>query len=60
MSSEHPLKTSISKRLSNERHIVPKDKKKPKQFPFQLIIILSIIMGLIFSVINIIGRISFF
>lgn len=48
------LKASIDKRLQEERYVQPKEKKKRKKFNIQFIIILSILIGLFFSVLRLI------
>lgn len=52
MTKDSLLQASIDKRLQEERYVQPKEKKKPKVFNLQFIIILSIIIGLIFSVLR--------
>lgn len=46
------LQESISKRLEEERYVIPTEKKKRKPFNLQLIVAFSIIVGLILSVLN--------
>ncbi|MCD0095512.1 hypothetical protein HK271_03825 [Streptococcus agalactiae] len=45
---------SINKRLSEERYQIPKEKREKKRFDMQLILIISILIGLIMSIIGII------
>lgn len=52
MTKDSLLQASIDKRLQEERYVQPKEKKKTKVFNLQFIIILSIIIGLIFSVLR--------
>lgn len=48
------LQESINKRLSEERYQIPKEKREKKRFDMQLILIISILIGLIMSIIGII------
>lgn len=48
-----PLKTSIQQRLEKERLELFEEKQKKKRFNIQLFIIVSIILGLILTVIQI-------
>lgn len=53
MSEERPIKASIDKRLSEERYIIPKEKKQARQpFNIQMVMIVSIVIGLILSVLR--------
>ncbi|MDY4762388.1 hypothetical protein [Streptococcus thoraltensis] len=54
MTKKNPLQESITKRLSDERYTPPKEEKKKKTFDFQLIIILTILGGLITSIVSLI------
>ncbi|MEQ9763921.1 hypothetical protein ABPS01_08155 [Streptococcus sp. ZJ151] len=54
MTKKNPLQDSISKRLSEERYQPPKEDKAPKKFDFQLIIVLTILGGLIASIVSLI------
>lgn len=54
MTKDSLLKASIDKRLQEERYVQPKEKKKRKKFNIQFIIILSILIGLFFSVLRLI------
>lgn len=54
MTRDSLLKASIDKRLQEERYVQPKEKKKRKKFNIQFIIILSILIGLFFSVLRLI------
>lgn len=53
--TDNPLKESIAKRTQEERLTISKDNKKPWRFNFQILMMLSIIFGLIFSLIRIIA-----
>lgn len=52
MSDNNPLKDSISGRLAEERYTIPKKKKEKKPFNFQWILIISILVGLVLSLIR--------
>lgn len=53
MSEDSPIKTSIDKRLKDERYIIPKEKKEPRKYvDVQLIIIISVIIGLLLSLLQ--------
>lgn len=53
MSDERPIKASIDKRLSEERYIIPKEKKEPrKPFNVQILLTISIVIGLILSILK--------
>ncbi len=54
MAKENPLKDSIAQRMDEERHRIPKEKKERKKFNFQVILIISILIGLILSVLRLI------
>lgn len=54
MTKDNLLQASINKRLEEERYVQPKEKKKRKTFNLQFIIILSILIGLFFSVLRLI------
>lgn len=55
MSDERPIKASIDKRLSEERYIIPKEKKQArKPFNIQMVVTISIVIGLILSVLRLI------
>lgn len=54
MSKESLLQASIEKRLEEERYVFPKEKRKRKTFNIQLIIVMSVLIGLIFSVLRLI------
>lgn len=54
MSKDSLIKSSIDKRLEEERYVFPKEKKKRRTFNLQLIIILSIMIGLLFSILRLI------
>lgn len=54
MTKDSLLKASIDKRLQEERYVQPREKKKRKKFNIQFIIILSILIGLFFSVLRLI------
>ncbi|HGD2692178.1 TPA: hypothetical protein ACIN5O_000534 [Streptococcus agalactiae] len=54
MKKKNLLQESINKRLSEERYQIPKEKREKKQFDMQLILIISILIGLIMSIIGII------
>ncbi|HEM9564310.1 TPA: hypothetical protein U3L29_001518 [Streptococcus agalactiae] len=54
MKKENLLQESINKRLSEERYQIPKEKREKKRFDMQLILIISILIGLIMSIIGII------
>ena len=55
MPKENPLKESISGRLAEERYTIPKKKKEKKPFNFQWILIISILVGLILSLIRLLA-----
>ncbi|KXT76151.1 hypothetical protein [Streptococcus sp. DD12] len=55
MPKENPLKESISGRLAEERYSIPKKKKEKKPFNFQWILIISILVGLILSLIRLLA-----
>lgn len=52
MSEENPLKESISNRMADERFTPKKERKERKKFDFQIILIISIIIGLVLSLIR--------
>ncbi|HEO8748616.1 TPA: hypothetical protein VBD07_001904, partial [Streptococcus agalactiae] len=54
MKKKNLLQESINKRLSEERYQIPKEKREKKRFDMQLILIISILIGLIMSIIGII------
>ncbi|MGV3300342.1 hypothetical protein ACMG7A_06360 [Streptococcus agalactiae] len=54
MKKKNLLQESINKRLSEERYQSPKEKREKKRFDMQLILIISILIGLIMSIIGII------
>ncbi|HGA0408123.1 TPA: hypothetical protein ACGQAX_000548 [Streptococcus agalactiae] len=54
MKKKNLLQESINKRLSEERYQIPKEKREKKRFEMQLILIISILIGLIMSIIGII------
>ncbi|HEN8860378.1 TPA: hypothetical protein VA785_000558 [Streptococcus agalactiae] len=54
MKKNNLLQESINKRLSEERYQIPKEKREKKRFDMQLILIISILIGLIMSIIGII------
>ncbi|HEO5282107.1 TPA: hypothetical protein VA361_000846 [Streptococcus agalactiae] len=54
MKKKNLLQESINKRLSEERYQIPKEKREKKRFNMQLILIISILIGLIMSIIGII------
>ncbi|HEO0737078.1 TPA: hypothetical protein U9M05_000640 [Streptococcus agalactiae] len=54
MKKKNLLQESINKRLSEERYQIPKEKREKKRFDMQLILIISILIGLITSIIGII------
>lgn len=54
MTQEHPLKESISKRMADERYVIPKKKKKRKRLDIQLFIIISVLIGLGISILRLI------
>ncbi|HGI4987110.1 hypothetical protein [Streptococcus agalactiae] len=54
MTKKNLLQESINKRLSEERYQIPKEKREKKRFDMQLILIISILIGLIMSIIGII------
>lgn len=54
MTKDSLLKASIDKRLQEERYVQSREKKKRKKFNIQFIIILSILIGLFFSVLRLI------
>ncbi|MGR1378520.1 hypothetical protein UW663_07920 [Streptococcus agalactiae] len=54
MRKKNLLQESINKRLSEERYQIPKEKREKKRFDMQLILIISILIGLIMSIIGII------
>ncbi|AYY63444.1 hypothetical protein EGX72_04880 [Streptococcus sp. FDAARGOS_521] len=54
MEKKNLLQESINKRLSEERYQIPKEKREKKRFDMQLILIISILIGLIMSIIGII------
>ncbi|HGD4720161.1 TPA: hypothetical protein ACIO1H_000970 [Streptococcus agalactiae] len=54
MKKKNLLQESINKRLSEERYQIPKEKREKKRFDMQLILIISILIGLIISIIGII------
>ncbi|HEO0177959.1 TPA: hypothetical protein U9B21_000415 [Streptococcus agalactiae] len=54
MKKKNLLQESINKRLSEERYQIPKEKREKKRFDMQLILIISILIGLIMSIIVII------
>ncbi|HGD0097585.1 TPA: hypothetical protein ACG6T4_001169 [Streptococcus agalactiae] len=54
MKKKNLLQESINKRLSEERYQIPKGKREKKRFDMQLILIISILIGLIMSIIGII------
>ncbi|HFH7900714.1 TPA: hypothetical protein ACGM8R_001417 [Streptococcus agalactiae] len=53
MKKKNLLQESINKRLSEERYQIPKEKREKKRFDMQLILIISILIGLIMSIIGI-------
>lgn len=55
MKEENPLQSSIDKRLSEERYRIPREKKKRKSFNFRWVMIISIILGLLFTLFNILS-----
>ncbi|HEN7305832.1 TPA: hypothetical protein U7J76_001189 [Streptococcus agalactiae] len=54
MKKKNLLQESINKRLSEERYQIPKEKREKKRFDMKLILIISILIGLIMSIIGII------
>ncbi|HGI2674003.1 TPA: hypothetical protein ACJR4H_001047 [Streptococcus agalactiae] len=54
MKKKNLLQERINKRLSEERYQIPKEKREKKRFDMQLILIISILIGLIMSIIGII------
>ncbi|HGC7764393.1 TPA: hypothetical protein ACI02J_001023 [Streptococcus agalactiae] len=50
MKKKNLLQESINKRLSEERYQIPKEKREKKRFDMQLILIISILIGLIMSI----------
>ncbi|HGI2758471.1 TPA: hypothetical protein ACJR5J_000483 [Streptococcus agalactiae] len=54
MKKKNLLQESINRRLSEERYQIPKEKREKKRFDMQLILIISILIGLIMSIIGII------
>ncbi|BCP58271.1 TPA: hypothetical protein ACGO3I_001620 [Streptococcus suis] len=54
MAKENPLKDSISRRMDEERHQIPKEKKENKKFDFQLILIISILIGLLLTILRLV------
>ncbi|HGD0413095.1 TPA: hypothetical protein ACG67C_000192 [Streptococcus agalactiae] len=54
MKKKNLLQESINKHLSEERYQIPKEKREKKRFDMQLILIISILIGLIMSIIGII------
>ncbi|HEO8368689.1 TPA: hypothetical protein VBX41_001353 [Streptococcus agalactiae] len=54
MKKKNLLQEGINKRLSEERYQIPKEKREKKRFDMQLILIISILIGLIMSIIGII------
>ncbi|HEO4145558.1 hypothetical protein [Streptococcus agalactiae] len=54
MKKKNLLQESINKRLSEERYQIPKEKREKKRFDMQLILIISILIGLIMSIVGII------
>ncbi|HGC7782996.1 TPA: hypothetical protein ACI02T_001280 [Streptococcus agalactiae] len=54
MKKKNLLQESINKCLSEERYQIPKEKREKKRFDMQLILIISILIGLIMSIIGII------
>ncbi|KLK12577.1 hypothetical protein WB14_02845 [Streptococcus agalactiae] len=54
MKKKNLLQESINKRLSEGRYQIPKEKREKKRFDMQLILIISILIGLIMSIIGII------
>ncbi|HGA2546155.1 TPA: hypothetical protein ACGUEW_000975 [Streptococcus agalactiae] len=54
MKKKNLLQESINKRLSEDRYQIPKEKREKKRFDMQLILIISILIGLIMSIIGII------
>lgn len=60
MPEENLLKSSIEKRLDEERYRIPREKKVRKSFNFRWVVIISIILGLLFSVFNLISYFSQF
>ncbi|HEO7797328.1 TPA: hypothetical protein VBM56_000421 [Streptococcus agalactiae] len=54
MKKKNLLQESINKRLSEEQYQIPKEKREKKRFDMQLILIISILIGLIMSIIGII------
>ncbi|HFI0447359.1 hypothetical protein NOL04_08840 [Streptococcus suis] len=54
MAKENPLKDSISRRIDEERHQIPKEKKENKKFDFQLILIISILIGLLLTILRLV------
>lgn len=53
--TEHPLKKSIAQRTEDERFTLKEEKKKPRPFNIQVLLIISIVIGLVFSLIRIIN-----
>lgn len=55
MSDDNPLKESISNRMNEERFTPKKERKERKKFDFQIILIISIIIGLILSLVRLLA-----
>lgn len=53
--TDNPLKQSIEKRTQDERLRLKREKKSPFRFNIQNLLILSVILGLLFSVFRIIA-----
>lgn len=53
MTQHSPIKSSIQKRLDDERYIIPKEKKRRKTiFNVQYILIVSVLIGLALSLLR--------
>lgn len=55
MSDDNPLKESISSRMKEERFTPKKEKKEKRPFDFQLILIISIVIGLVLSLVQLLS-----
>lgn len=56
MTQHSPIKTSIQKRLDDERYIIPKEKKRRKTiFKVQYILIVSAVISLVLSLLRLLA-----
>lgn len=56
MTQHSPIKTSIQKRLEDERYVIPKEKKRRKTiFKVQYILIVSAVISLVLSLLRLLA-----